>query len=265
MTAPMEFEIEAEPIAASHLLAVPCVRRCGARTVAAPGQERAALCGPCRLREASGVAAIQRLPTVPPPPLGWDRPDGSGATEAVSAPAVQDPEMVCPAYCEHERPGPVRGLVEHAGSYGWHLEVRHSRGGVMGGSGKQLAVADMWSVRFRRGPWKGYAARRGEDWDSVCVAGEALPPFLMLGLVQLREWLTQPDRPAAWYDAVRALRAQQELDKKIVKCPGPGVCDVQGPWSLDGVLVPPSGPDHTHRASGAIRIKISKKEKASGL
>lgn len=133
-------------------------------------------------------------------------PGGSERAELIP------PEYVClPAReggCEHGCPKPVSDLYDHAYGLGWTVEYRHSRGGVVGGTGKQLAVADMWSVRFRRDRWMGYAVRRGAAWSSVCVAGETLPPFLKLGVTGLKEWLAEPDRPASWYAEI--LRAEAE-------------------------------------------------------
>ncbi len=128
------------------------------------------------------------------------------------------PEYVCrPAReggCEHTPPAPVSTLADAAWAAGWQREVRHSRGGVVGGTGKQLAVADMWSVRFRRDGWMGYAVRRGAAWSSVCVAGASLPPFLKLGVTGLKVWLAEPDQPAEWYAEVVRLEAERAAATK---------------------------------------------------
>ena len=129
----------------------------------------------------------------------------------------------------------------------------HSRGGVMGGNGKQLAVAELWSVRFRRGAWQGYAVRRGSAWDSVCIAGATLPPFLALGVTDLRQWLADPERPGgvevgAWIENLKAQSSKRAKASKIVKCPGPGECA----W------VDEQRGDHTHRANGEIKIKTTR-------
>ncbi len=145
-------------------------------------------------------------------------------------------------------PGPVDQLLTAAARAAWSTGVRHSRGGVVGGNGKQLVDADLWSVRFRRGGFAGYAVRRGDAWDSVWVSGEALPPFGLLGVTALREWLTDPERPAEWYEAKRGEEAARKLAAKIVKCPGPGVCA----WPVDGG-------EHTHRANGDVKPKVSRK------
>jgi hypothetical protein len=255
VTAPLEFE-ELEAVPFSALVRTRC-RQCGTPGVlAAPGRERDALCGPHLREEASLATAISRLPAEPPPPLGWDRPEWCGRPEAVSAAEVVPPEFVCPASgCDHEMPGPVGDLRDVAILAHWKVRVRHSRGGVMGGAGKQLAVADMWTVRFRRPGWAGYAARREDKWDSVCVMGSELPPFLALGVTDLKEWLADPAQPAEWYTRIRKRVADSALATKIVKCPGPGGCA----WVDEARGL------HTHRANGDIKIKTSKKEQVQGL
>lgn len=118
----------------------------------------------------------------------------------------------------------------------------------MGGNGKQLAVADLWSVRFRRGEWMGYAVRRGAAWDSVCVTGATLPPFMRLGVTALREWLADPDRPPAWYGEILLKQDAQALAAKQVACPGRGACA----W------VDEARGMHTHRGNGDIKPKVTK-------
>jgi hypothetical protein len=124
------------------------------------------------------------------------------------------PEYVCGDECEHDEPKPVTDLHATAIDRGWYAEIRHSRGGVVGGTGKQLAVADMWSVRFRRDGWMGYAVRRGAAWSSICVAGVELPPFLKLGLNGLKVWLANPDQPAEWYAEVVRIEAERAAATK---------------------------------------------------
>jgi hypothetical protein len=165
----------------------------------------------------------------------------------------------------------VSELINLLRERGWQLRWQHSRGGVMGGAGKQLAPAEMWSVRFRRGAWQGYAVRRGGAWDSVCVAGEALPPFLALGVTDLRVWLADPAQPPEWYDKIRKRVAGAALASKVIKCPGPGECALDlvrlafvplrmAMGSRQMALIP----DHTHRGDGATKIKNSKAERKTG-
>ncbi len=124
------------------------------------------------------------------------------------------PEYVCGDACVHDLAKPVEDLRALAAGHGWQVLVQHSRGGVVGGTGKQLAVADMWSVRFRRDRWMGYAVRRGDAWSSVCVAGETLPPFLKLGITGLKEWLAEPERPASWYADIVKAEAERAAAQK---------------------------------------------------
>lgn len=138
---------------------------------------------------------------------------------------------------------------------GWQVLTQHSRARNMQANGKQGAkVEDFWGVRFRRGEWAGYAVRRGDAWDGVCVTGSVLPPFLALGVTDLRVWLAEPERPASWYQEIRERVKARDLASKQRACPGPGLCA----WVDEG------RGDHTHRANGDIKIKKTRKEQVSG-
>lgn len=225
--------------------------RCGAHgVVAAPGQEVGALCGGCRLREASLATAISRLPAETPPPIvrpTLGRPEPQEAAQGVEV-------LVCPAWCVHSEPGPVTSVANVAADHGWSVAVRHS---VADG-------VDWWSVRFRRPGWMGYAVRRADDWSSVCVTGETLPPFLGLGVTELRTWLADPAAcDDAWFAELRRRAEARERHAKQVRCPGPPQCVPIGPWTAGGAAPVPL--EHTHRADGAIVRKVSRKEAVSGL
>lgn len=236
--------------------------RCGAHgVVAAPGQEADALCGGCRLIDASLATAISRLPAETPPRMVWS---GSGASEPQETAQGVAP-MVCPVFiygsgvngCGHDMPGPVGDLAGTALLAGWCVERGHSRVGAVGG-------VDWWSVRFARPGWGGYAVRRGDAWKSVCVTGETLPPFMALGVTELLTWLADPAACGdAWFAEVRRKVAAAELHAKQVRCPGPPRCVVAGPWTAAGVAPVPG--EHTHRADGAIVRKVSRKEAQAGL
>lgn len=122
--------------------------------------------------------------------------------------------------CGHSAPAPVTSLLSLAHGLGWRAVVQHSRGGVMSGA-KQLADKDLWSVRFASTKglgWQGYAVRRGDAWESVCVTGRDLPPFLKLGVTDLKEWLEQPDQPASWYaDIVKRVSDQKARQKAAAR------------------------------------------------
>lgn len=190
----------------------------------------------------------------PVPPVTYDRT----WPEAEALPELRPPESVCPLFvygsgepgCGHDEPGPVRDLIGAALLAGWTVARGHSRGGVMGGTGRQLAVADIWSVRFRRPGWMGYAVRRGNTWDSVCVAGASLPPFLALGVTDLREWLADPEQGAGWYEGIRLRVAAQKLAAKKVKCPGAPSCTEER--------------HHEHRGDGAIKFPKPRSKIESG-
>lgn len=246
---------EPEPVDASHLLRVRCTRTgCVTLTLAAPEAVRVAL---CTEHLGQGVTAPE-LAGRYTPAVGYPVPFGAVARVrepgVVPIPPLVAPELVCSSGCGHEVPKPVAQLAVQAHLDGWQVEHRHSRGQVVGGTGKQLAVAEMWSVRFRRGSWAGYAVRRGGAWDSVCVTGADLPPFLHLGVTGLKEWLEQPERGERWYADVVEREAAQKLAAKIVKCPGPGEC----------IWVDERRGEHTHRGNGDIKIKTSRSEKRHG-
>lgn len=229
--------------------------RCGAAgVVCAPGQEGGALCGGCRLQDASLATAISRLPAETPPPMVWS---GSGDPELQGA--AQGVEAVpCGDFCAHAQPGPVTAVWGAAVDAGWTALVRHS---VVG-------VVDWWSVRFGRnlpdgGAFAGYAVRRGDVWTSVCVTGETLPPFMELGVTELRIWLADPAACGeAWFGEVRRKVVAAALHAKQVRCPGPPHCVPIGPWTAAGAAPAPG--EHTHRADGAVVKKVSRKEVQHG-
>jgi hypothetical protein len=256
MTAPLQFEIEeAEGADLGRVEAGRAVAcdRCGGESYTGPR------CTRCTFASRPS----------PPWPVGREGSKKILAQSGAEPVQTPGPGFVCPAWCVHGEPGPVTDLANVAAERGWRVRVQHSRGVLAGAS----TVNDLWSVRFRRPGWAGYAVRVGDAWKSVAVSGETLPPFLALGVTELREWLKQPERPVSWYAAIRKRVRDQDLASKVRACPGPGVCDIQGPWLFvqaaglsagQGTLVPPSGPDHTHRANGAIKIKKSKKEVQHG-
>jgi len=273
MTAPFEIE-EPEPVEFSGLLRTRCLVCRNGGVLAAPDQVGNAMCGPCRSQEASTAATILRLPAETPVPVPWVPPQDP-EPENGSQGAEEDPGFVCPPFgpgvdgqfdpdtnaC-HSLPGPVGDLMHEAWRSGWLVLVRHSRGKPAGAR----TISDLWSVRFRRPGWAGYAVRRGDVWTSVGVSGETLTPFLDLGVTELRTWLADPEQAPEWYAKIKKRVADAALAGKQRACPGPGLCDVQGPWVLSGgALLPPIGPDHTHRADGSIKIKVSRTEPKAGL
>lgn len=211
-------------------------------------------------------------PEIPPMhPYEGVRPRGpenrSERAEGVAPEFAHTIGCLCPA------PGPVFELEALAAAEGWAVMTRHSRGTPAGAR----TVKDVWSVRFRRrdewGAWMGYAVRAGESWNSVCIAGDSLPPFLAAGVTELREWLQQPAREEQWYAGIRQRRAAQELAAKVVRCPGPGECwwsaafllaAHRRPWPLARFLVEVGSGDHSHRADGSIKIKRSRAERVDG-
>lgn len=272
MTAPFEVE-EPEALPWSHLVRVACVRRCGKAALADPSQIANALCGPCRIAEASVAATISRLPAETPPPMvsggyvvSYAQRAENGCPVCATARTVADCSytghveaasgaVVCPSNCGHDRPGPIRDLFAAAAGYGWCADANHS----------VIAGKEIWSVRFRRGEeWAGYAVRRGDVWGSVCIVGRSLPPFLALGVTELKQWLAGPEACGeAWMREIRVKVAASMLHKKIVCCPGAPRCVVQGPARAPDAAV--IGPEHTHRADGSIVKKVSRKQTVQGM
>lgn len=281
MTAPLELEIEEpEALPWSHLVRVACVRRCGKPALADPSQVSNALCGPCRIAEASAAATISRLPAETPPPMvrgGYAVLLAPRAAErslrgcpicatarteaACTFTGRTEPEQreMCASGCGHVRPGPVSDLFGAALLAGWAAEVRHTK------PRDPIFGKDAWSVRFRRGGrWAGYAVRRGDVWTSVCITGHSLPPFLALGVTELRQWLADPEGCGdAWTEVIRQRVAASALHTKQVRCPGSPRCVLIGPVRAPGV--PVIGPEHTHRADGSIVKKVSRKEAVQGV
>jgi hypothetical protein len=273
MTAPLEIE-EPEPVPLSGLLRTRCRICRTAEALAAPDQVGNAMCGPCRLAEASAATTIQRLPAETPPvgvlggsEINYPQSGSQGAlvpcpvcatskieklcTYTGHVPPVP-PKLVCPPGCPHPMPGPVQDLQALALRLDWKTSVVHSRGKPAGAR----TVSDLWSVRFRRLRWAGYAVRIGDTWKNVAVSGDTLTPLVsVLGVTELREWLKQPEQDQEWYSKIKKRRADAALAGKTRACPGPGEC----------VWVDEKRGDHTHRANGDIKIKNSKKEKVGGL
>lgn len=236
-----EFE-EPQPIEASHLVHCACMT-CGGTALAAPEQARKARCTACAGAGVDGSAL--RGSYTPGRLLSPLRPSEA----VVERTAIRPPVLVCPPDCAHPLPAPVRDLTLYASAYGWLVTAQHSVGGVMGGIGKQLADAQLWSVRFRVGvKWQGYAVRRGAQWESVCVAGETLSPFLTLGVTDLRTWLAEPEQPLEWYAGLRAKAAGQTLAAKKAKCP-PGCALLAG---------------HEHRANGDVKYPKPRSKREHG-
>lgn len=250
MTAPFEIE-EPEPIPLSGLVHVRCVQCRAPKVACAPDQTAVALCGGCRAKVAASATGILRLPAVPPLHVLAEGGEKILAQIPAERTELVPPELVCEAQCDHDEPGPVTELWATAIDLGWRTELRHSRARNMQADGKQGAkVEDFWSVRFRHGGWAGYAVRRGNVWDGVCITGAALPPFLALGVTELRVWLADPEQPASWYAEIRERVKARDLASRQRACPGPGECA----W------VDEARGDHTHRANGDIKIKKSRAE-----
>lgn len=212
MTEPFEFEIEAEPVAASHLLRVRCCG-CGVAgaALAAPGQERNARCAPCM----GGSVVLDRSALGRYEPVQGDalvRTEVVDASEVVEYPV---PRVSSLDDVEGDWPGPVLKLEADARGLGWTTRRAYSRGCFPHGTtGRPLAERDVFSVRFAREAWQGYAIYTGGKWESIFVTGAALLPFGKMGRTELGEWLTCPGRDESWYDAIRERERLAEARKR---------------------------------------------------
>lgn len=120
-------------------------------------------------------------------------------------------------------------LEAEAAAAGWltskawaHGSMPHS---ILGTPG---APRDSYSVTFgtKDGQWQGYAIYAAGSWQSIIVAGKRLPPFGALGRQDLSEWLKAPwPEGAAFYDVVRARRAEQLANTKARAACNRGVHD----------------------------------------
>ena len=125
-------------------------------------------------------------------------------------------------------PSAVRALA--AGTpVGWTVVTQYSRGcQPHKTTGKPGPVKDWWAVRFT---WKdeygAYAVHDGSGWDTVCVWGKTLPPFLKLGVTDLKQFLADPAACGpAWVDAIRVRVAEQDARAKQREACNRGMHDV---------------------------------------
>lgn len=236
MTAPFEISVEAEAVEASHLVRVPCAS-CAARdpwarvvwTLADPGRPRESVrCAKCH----GGSQIVATGSMAYGVPVGYPNPYGRGSV-ALSGPEEYPAPVVS---SRDERwvdvagvPGPVDALAERARAAGWDVRVQYARGCFANrATGRPGAVKDSFAVVFRRDGWGGYAVRVGAVWESVLVYGRALPWFPHASITDLGTWLADPERPAAWYDEIRARESakktrQREAAKLRTKKGGEGL------------------------------------------
>jgi len=242
VTAPFEFE-EPEEIPASHLRRVTCAGGCGDKTLAAPGQERRALCGKCRpgpgflTTEVRGVATMWRLVTLPPVPAApHPAPERSSRDE--------EPEGA-------PYPPAVLKMAQRATEAGFRVRLQSAVGcGVHGATGAPLPVKATYAVVMSGPRGAAYAVHDGSAWKSVMIVDSA--GWLLLPMTRLTEWINaRPSVPAGWRVEVRAESAAKALAAKKVSCPGAPKCVQEL--------------RHEHRADGQVKFpKERKKEPTPG-
>lgn len=237
MTAPFEISVEAEAVEASHLVRVPCAP-CAARglavwTLADPGRPRESVrCAKCH----GGSQIVATGSMAYGVPVGYPNPYGRGSValsgpQGYPAPEVtsQDGWVADDAYAARGVPGAVSTLAEKARAAGWDVRVQYARGCFANrATGRPGVVKDSFAVVFRRDGWGGYAVRVGAVWESVLFYGRALPWFPHASITDLGSWLADPERPAAWYDEIRARESakktrQREAAKLRTKKGGEGL------------------------------------------
>lgn len=116
---------------------------------------------------------------------------------------------------ESDWPGPVLKLEAEAMRQGWVTSRGYARGRFPNlATGKPGVERESFSVRFFKLTdlaWQGYAVYVNGQWQSIMVAGRALPPFSMLGRTELSVWLAGPEKlDASWYEVIRKYREMQE-------------------------------------------------------
>lgn len=201
MTAPWDFEIEAEPVEASHLVKTRC-RRCGGMALAAPERAAEARCAVCwGSVVGTAVPAGRMAYTVPVGyPLG-QAPEVAVVREPYLAPEVTSREGLEPP---DGWPVGVARLVVAGLASGWRVERTWARGCLPHATtGCPGDVKDSYAVRLARPGWGAWAVMRGDSWKFVWIWGDSLLPFGLCNMTELRAWLDQPARDESWYALVR--------------------------------------------------------------
>lgn len=208
MTGPIEMEIEAREIPASHLLSVRCTG-CGGRTLAAPGRERLARCATCW--GGSVIVPTRSLPyTVP---VGWPLLRCSVPEQA--RPAYPAPEVSSRYNIAAAWPSAVEKLASDGSALAWDVRKAWARGCLPHATtGRPGPSEDSYAVRFARSHLAAWAVYRGGAWKFVWMTGKDLPPFGLGGVTDLREWLADPGKPASWYDVIRERARLAEMRRK---------------------------------------------------
>lgn len=201
MTMPVEMEIEAREIPASHLLSVRCTG-CGGRTLAAPGRERLARCATCW----GGSVLLPARSMAYTIPVGWPLLRVTLVEQERTpypAPEVSSRDDIA-ALHGVVWPSAVEKLASDGSALAWDVRKQWARGCLPHATtGRPGASEDSFAVCFARDVWTAWAVYRGGAWKFVWMTGKDLPPFGLGGVTDLREWLADPDRPASWYDAIR--------------------------------------------------------------
>lgn len=182
---------EAEPIEASHLLRVRCVR-CGSEALAAPGRTHAARCADC---SGSSVVVPARSMTYTVS-VGYplSRATSSAYTIAEVTAAYPAPRIVSHERAAADAPGGVGKLAQRAVKLDWGVRVQsacgcfsHRRLGTPG------PVRSSFAVRMRRDGWGAYAVHVGATWESVMLWGRELPWFPHANVTELGRFLIDPE------------------------------------------------------------------------
>lgn len=193
---------------ASHLVVTRCCS-CGADGVlAAPGRARTAHCTAC-----SGSSVVLPAGSMAwYPVVGYPNPFG----KVPWRPAVRVVDFPTPQR-ETRSPWPsaVEKLAQEAVELSWAVRRQSARGAFANrATGRPGVVRDSFALVFgehgggsRR---RAYAVYTNGSWQSICVYGPDLPWFMGCSVTDLRGFLAEPDRPAAWLDAIRVRNAARK-------------------------------------------------------
>lgn len=232
MSVPLEIDIEAAEIPASHLLSVRC-SVCASRTLAAPGREHRARCATCW--GGSVIVPAGSLPYTTPVGYPLRRDLGAPVEPRAPYPAPEVSSRDEDAVARHGIvwPGAVEKLASDGCALGWRVRKAWARGCLPHATtGRPGPSEDSFSVRFTREVWSAWVVYRGSACKFVWMTGRDLPPFGLGGVTDLREWLADPGKPASWYDAIRGRvrlaganrKAREKCNKGVHDQVSDGVC-----------------------------------------
>ena len=143
--------------------------------------------------------------------IEWERFAPVAESEAHPEPVTSSRDQV-----KVPGPGVTVALAAWGRECGWEVCVQYSRGcKPHATTGRPGPVKSWWGVRFARAGWGACAVHDGKAWDSICAWGSDLPPFMTLGITELKEYLREP----GWLspEVRQALRDKARLQAEAAK------------------------------------------------